>query len=45
MSECVPSNCGLKYFYDGICANQLPGALDRLPMVDCIYEKPLWVQS
>jgi hypothetical protein len=43
VSESVPANCGLEYFYDGISANQLPGAFNRLPMVDRIYEKSFWV--
>ena len=43
MVESVPANCGLEYFYDRVGANQLPWAPNRLPMIDCIYEKPIWV--
>ncbi len=39
MGGCVPTNFGLEYFYDGIGANQLSGALNWLPMVDRVDEK------
>jgi hypothetical protein len=43
MGEYVPTNCRLKYFHNGIGANQLPGTPNRLSMVDRVDEKLAWV--
>lgn len=39
VGERVPTDCGLEYFYDGICTNQLPKSLNRFPVIDCVDEK------